>query len=113
MGDAFASLAAPTLPTEQVSKGKGKTRKFDQGMAEEEGPPRNYLKMWETAPAQWLQGGGMSLYSVLQNEELWKRAAAPLKYAIFGTELADTSEDRRGVGINRALLALSTYVEYM
>jgi hypothetical protein len=103
-GESIAEASTPEVEHGEASgkaKGKGKKRSM-----ETTGEPRKYLKTWETAPAQWLNSAGMSRYGTMNNADLFKRAALPLQFTAYGTELADPGEDRRGVGINRSMYAL-------
>ena len=80
---------------------------------EEHGVPREYLRPYETIPAQVLNVYGPARYATMTDEDMWMHLGKGLGTgAASMTELRFESKERRGVGINRWLHAVKTYMEY-
>ena len=75
-----------------------------------DGEKRAYLRVFETPPAQLLNAYGQSSFVKKTDAEVWEGLVEPLPTgAMYGTELASSSVERRGVGLNRAFHALVEY----
>ena len=75
-----------------------------------DGEKRAYLRVFETPPAQMLNAYGQSSFVKKTDAEVWEGLVEPLPTgAMYGTELASSSVERRGVGLNRAFHALVEY----
>ena len=75
-----------------------------------DGEKRANLRMFETAPSQMLNAYGQSSFVKKTDAEVWEGLVEPLPTgAMYGTELASSSVERRGVGLNRAFHALVEY----
>ena len=75
-----------------------------------DGEKRSNLRIFETAPAQMLNAYGQSSFVKKTDAEVWEGLVEPLPTgAMYGTELASSSVERRGVGLNRAFHALVEY----
>ena len=80
--------------------------------AQEEGK-REYLRVYETLPAQMLNAYGMAAFFRMDPQKVWEELNKPLKTgAKYGSELCSAEEERRGVGINRFLQVLVEYLKY-
>ena len=91
------SSAKPTPP---------KRSKYDKG----EGESRPWLRVFETAPSQLLNAYGQSKVVTMSDAAVWDALVEPLSSgAMYGTELASETPERRGVGLNRAFHALVEY----
>ena len=98
----FASIQLPT-----VSKQSGKRRKCN------EDEPREFLRVWETAPARALNAVGPSAMPGLSDEQVWDENIKPQAGgAVFGTELASPKNERRGIGLNRWMKSEVEYIEF-
>ena len=74
---------------------------------------REWLKVFETLPAQMLNAYGAAKYPKLSDATVWDAFNQPLKTgALYMTELCSKDIERRGVGINRMLQALKTFCEH-
>ena len=103
MVDDFANLGRKV--SEQVAK---KARVMDEG-----GSERAWLKVYETLPPQLLNAYGEAKYTRMGDEKVWDSFSSPQKTgAKYMTELCSNERERRGVGINRFLHAMISYVEY-
>ena len=100
---ANADFDAPVLP---------ETKKAKLTM-DKKGEKRSYLKVYETLPSQLLNSYGLSAYVKQTDAEVWKQFSEPQQTgALWMTELCSAEEERRGVGINRFLLAMLNYTKY-
>ena len=99
-----ADFGEPVLP---------ETKKSKVTLKDKKGEPRNYLKVYETLPVQLINGYGESAYTKMSDEEVWKAFAKPqVSGAQWMTELCSPEEERRGIGLNRFLLAMVNYAKY-
>ena len=74
---------------------------------------RDWLKVWETAPAQLLNAAGQSNYPKMSPEQVWKDLGQPQRNgAVFSTEYHSQKEERRGVAVNRWLLPVIIFCKY-
>ena len=74
---------------------------------------RESLRVYETMPAQLLNGYGMAAFWTMNPEKVWEEFNKPLKTgAKYMTELCSAEPERRGVGINRFLQVLVEYLKY-
>ena len=74
---------------------------------------RESLRVYETMPAQLLNGYGMAAFWTMNPEKVWEEFNKPLKTgAKYMTELCSAEPERRGVGINRYLQVLVEYLKY-
>ena len=81
-----------------------KRAKYDKGES------RPWLRVYETAPAQLLNAHGVSKVVTMSDAAVWDALVEPLSSgAMYGTELASETPERRGVGLNRAFHALVEY----
>ena len=99
----------------QAADGKGIGKVSDVSKKPRLEPPgsRTYLRAYETLPAQLLNAYGMARYEQLTDEEVWGELVKPLKTgAVYMTEYASVLAERRGVAINRMLLAVLNYLAY-
>ena len=101
------SLYSIDMEDTQVKPTPPKRAKYsDKG----DGEMRAYLRIWETPPSQMLNAYGQSSFVKKTDAEVWEGLAEPLPTgAMYGTELASLSVERRGVGLNRAFHALVEY----
>ena len=100
---AAADFDEPVLP---------ETKKAKLTM-DKKGEKRSYLKVFETLPSQLLNSFGQSAYVKQTDAEVWKQFSEPQQTgALWMTELCSAEEERRGVGINRFLLAMLNYTKY-
>ena len=77
------------------------------------GTKRDWLKVWETAPAQMLNAQGQAKYSKMSLEQVWKELGQPQSSgAVYMTEYHSRKEERRGIATNRWLYALVLYCKY-
>ena len=103
MVDDFGNLGAKV--SEEVRK---KARVMEDG-----GSERPWLKVYETLPPQLLNAYGEAKYTRMPDEKVWDSFSSPQKTgAKYMTELCSNEKERRGVGINRFLHAVISYVEY-
>ena len=92
------SQVKPTSPNKAKYSDKG------------DGEKRAYLRVFETPPSQMLNAYGQSSFVKKTDAEVWEGLVEPLPTgAMYGTELASSSVERRGVGLNRAFHALVEY----
>ena len=102
MEDDFGELSCVWSATVSESGGVKKKR--------EQQTDREWLKVFETLPAQMLNAYGQSSFLKKTDAEVWEGLVEPLPTgAMYGTELASSSVERRGVGLNRAFHALVEY----
>jgi hypothetical protein len=98
-------------PLGSAPAGEKKTKKdgvFDSG-----GSKRKWLKVFETPPVQMLNAYGEAKYAKMSDPAVWEQLSKPLKTgAEYMTELCSLEAERRGVGINRFLHALISYLEH-
>ena len=74
---------------------------------------REYLKVFETMPAQCLNVYGPSKFAKLSDKQVWTEMQEPLKSgAVWMSEMCSKEPERRGVGINRFIHAMKTFCEY-
>ena len=74
---------------------------------------REFLRVYETMPAQMLNAYGMAAFATMTQEKVWEDLNKPLKTgAKYMTELCSKAEERRCVGINRMLQTLVEYLKY-
>ena len=74
---------------------------------------REYLKVFETLPAQLLNVYGPSKFAKLSDKQVWTEMQEPLKSgAVWMSEMCSKEAERRGVGINRFIHAMKTFCEY-
>ena len=110
MQDDFAELESGISKGNGASKGGFKGRKR---MREEEGTAREWLRVYETVPAQLLNAYGEARFARLPDSVVWDALCEPLKSgAHFMTEYASPDKERRGIALNRWLKALLDYIEY-
>ena len=84
-----------------------KKARYDKG---DKGESRPWLRVYETAPAQLLNAYGVSKVVTMSDASVWDALVEPLSSgAMYGTELASETPERRGVGLNRACHALVEY----
>ena len=104
MADDFGSLGAVSVPEKRPKK----DGVFDSG-----GSQRKWLKVFETPPVQMLNAYGEAKYAKMSDPAVWEQLSKPLKTgAEYMTELCSLEAERRGVGINRFLHALISYLEH-
>ena len=103
MVDDFGSLGSKV--SEHAAK---KARVMAEG-----GTERPWLKVFETLPPQLLNAYGEAKYTRMPDEKVWDSFSTPQKTgAKYMTELCSNEKERRGVGINRFLHTVISYVEY-
>ena len=74
---------------------------------------RDWLKVWETAPAQMLNAQGQAKYSKMSQEQVWKELGQPqTSGAMYMTEYHSRKDERRGIATNRWLYTLVLYCKY-
>ena len=74
---------------------------------------REYLRVYETVPAQLLNAYGMARFATMEQDKVWEEFNKPLKTgAKYMTELCSIEEERRGVGLNRFFQVLVEYLKY-
>ena len=74
---------------------------------------RVYIRAYEQPPSQFLSVFGKSAYSIVSTSKLWEGLNEELKSgALYGSELCDKDEERRGVGINRWASVLRDFLKY-
>ena len=72
------------------------------------------MKGWETVPKSFLNAYGRGKFDVMPPRELRGVCNVAQKTgAIYATELASDSDERRGVGINRWLQSQTQFFEYL
>ena len=104
--DVFCQLV-PRKAANQANAGVSERRKV-----QEEGQ-REYLLVYETLPSQLLNAYGMAGYHTMAAPKVWEALNRPLKTrAKYGIELCSAEEERRSVGINRALQVLVEYLKH-
>ena len=97
MPDDFGALGSMLKETEQGKKATD----TEQG--------KKHLRVYETLPPQMLNAAGPAQYAKMTDEAVWTNMSEQLKSgAKYMTELCGNSTERRGVGMNRALHALSS-----
>ena len=102
MDDFSDTAASKTLPVSLAAAEETK-----------KGQKRPWLKVWETLPAQLLNAYGQSKWPRMSDESVWDHMIIPLKSgAMYGTELASSDVERRGVGLNRWMYALLEFCKY-
>ena len=81
--------------------------------ADEQGAEREWLRVYETGPAQMLNAYGQAKHVKLTDPVVWDAVSKPLKSgAKYMTEYASQSKERRGIAANRWLKSLLDYLEY-
>ncbi len=79
----------------------------------ESGEQRQWLRVYETLPPQMLNAYGIGRYVTMSDKEVWEQLVKPLKTgAAYMTEYASMDDERRGVAVNRWLLAVYTFLQY-
>ena len=107
--DDFASVIVPA----DGAKGKGKGVKRMRYGNEEEGQMRPWLKIYETGPPQFLNAYGQAQFCKLKEEEIWQALIQPQKSgAMYVTEYASESAERRGIAANRWIQSVLNYCKY-
>ena len=77
------------------------------------GIKRSWLKIYETLPNQLLNGYGQSKFVNIPDKEMWQSMGEPIRSgAPCMSELCFSDKERRGVGINRWLQPLESYMKY-
>ena len=77
------------------------------------GIKRSWLKIYETLPNQLLNGYGQAKFVKVCDKEMWQSMGEPLRSgAPCMSELCFSEKERRGVGINRWLQPLESYMKY-
>ena len=77
------------------------------------GTKRDWLKVWETAPAQMLNAQGQAKYSKMSQEQVWKELGQPqTSGAVYMTEYHSRKDERRGIATNRWSYTLVLYCKY-
>ena len=85
----------------------------DKRKRQDEGTTREWLKVYETVPAQMLNAYGEAKYAKLTDATVWEALTTPLKSgAKWMTEYASAEKERRGIAANRWLKAMADYIEY-
>ena len=105
----FAMLDADFAMLSDKAKDQG------SGMADKpkDTKKREYLKVFETLPAQLLNVYGPSKFAKLSDKQVWTEMQEPLKSgAVWMSEMCSKEPERRGVGINRFIHAMKTFCEY-
>ena len=103
MADDFGSL---TEPLETPLKGYKRQHP-------DTGKEREWLRVYETVPAQMLNAYGEAKHTKLSDAVVWEAMTRPLKSgAKYMTEYASADRERRGIAANRWLKALLDYCEY-
>ena len=98
-----------SLPMTQSSERATKRMKTGSG---DMGEMRSYLRVFETLPVQCLNAYGEHKMSKMSEKALWEHFCKPLKSgACWMTELCDQTAERRGIGLNRWLLAVKEYCD--
>ena len=98
-----------SLPMTQSSERATKRMKTGSG---DMGELRSYLRVFETLPVQCLNAYGEHKMSKMSEKALWEHFCKPLKSgACWMTELCDQTAERRGIGLNRWLLAVKEYCD--
>ena len=78
-----------------------------------EDQPRDWLKVWETAPAKMLNAQGQAKYANMSLEQVWKELGQPQSGgAVYMTEYHSRKDERRGIATNRWLYTLVLYCKY-
>ena len=79
----------------------------------EKGKKRAYMVIYENLPNTMMNMQGVAKYVKLTDPELWTMLCKPQKTgAIWHSEFCDPSAERRGIGMNRFLLAMKLFMEY-
>ena len=97
----------------QSADGKGIGKESNGTKRARTDPPdaRTWLRVYETLPAQLLNAYGIARHVSMSDEEVWGELVKPLKSgAVWMTEYAAKSAERRGVGINRFLMAVLNWL---
>ena len=103
-GDEFDRVFGANVSGDVASDAGTKRKAEDQG-------DREFIRIYETMPAQMLNSYGMAGFSQMNQEKVWEELNKPLKTgAKYMTELCSAEEERRGVGINRFLQVLVEYL---
>ena len=102
-----------SIVDDSVAAASGKGKGKDKRKREELGENRNYLKIWETLPAQLLNAYGEATFNTLKDSQVWEGMTKPIRTgANWMTEYASADPERRGVAANRWLKALLDFMEY-
>ena len=99
----------------QTADGKGIGKKSDGSKRPRMETPvsRTWLRAYETLPAQLLNAYGIARHVQLTDEEVWDELVKPLKTgAVYMTEYASVLPERRGVAINRFLMAVLNFLSH-
>ena len=77
------------------------------------GQKRVWVKAFETPPNQMLNSYGLAKYVTMDDKVVWHAMTQPLKSgALYMTEYASETAERRGVACNRWLKSLLDYLQY-
>ena len=91
----------------------GQTGPAASGEKPKDPKKREWLRVYETAPAQLLNVYGPSKFAKLSDKQVWTQMQEPLKSgAVWMSEMCSKEPERRGVGINRFIHAMKTFCEY-
>ncbi|CAK0835759.1 unnamed protein product, partial [Prorocentrum cordatum] len=86
----------------------------NSGNGEKPAEPRAYLRVWETVLKSFLNACGRGEFDVTPPREPWGSCKVEQKTgAIYATELASDSDERRGVGIDRRLQSRMQFCDYL
>ena len=92
---------------------QGETGPAASGEKPKDPKKREFLRVYETAPAQLLNVYGPSKFAKLSDKQVWAQMQEPLKSgAVWMSEMCSKEPERRGVGINRFIHAMKTFCEY-
>ena len=99
----------------QTADGKGIGKKSDGSKRPRMETPvsRTWLRAYETLPAQLLNAYGIARHVRMTDEEVWGELVKPLNTgAVWMTEYASKTAERRGVGINRFMMAVLNWLSH-
>ena len=103
MADDFGSLMATVKSNDNEYKEK----------SEKQGEKRPYLRPYETIPDQWLNVYGPAKFQKMSDSAVWKEMSEPQRTgAVYMSECCSKKPERRGVGANRGIHAILTFLEY-
>ena len=104
LGD-FQEDVAEVAPS--IAKGKG------GGKGKGENEPRYWLKVFETLPGQLLNAYGVAGFYSMSTDAVWAALVKPQRSgAMFHTEYASRDPERRGIAINRWLMAVLNFCKH-
>ena len=104
--DVFGDMMTIKAASQNSEAAAKRRKKDDEG-------PRDYLRVYETMPNQFLNAYGMCGYHTMPTSKVWEELNKPQRTgAKYATELCSAEEDRRGVGINRGLQVLVEYLKH-